>query len=229
MAEESNTKLDTQKPILILVAGGSGSGKTSFANTLRVDLDLANISVASISIDDFYKILVHDNIDPKTVNFDDPDSINFDRLRKCLNELFDNRGVVYPKYDFKTHNHSTDETVTQRASQVIIAEGIHALYNPEIVELADFKIFIDATEDHRHDRRIQRSVQLWKRSKEESEEQYSKQVKPAFDKFIAPCANLPGVIKISNDLDIISMFNCKEYKKFLEDIVKKLGLKNKIH
>ncbi len=216
------------KPVLILIAGGSGSGKTTFTGMLKVMLDCCGISVASISMDDFYKILIHDNVDPKTVNFDDPDAINFGNLKKTLTALFANCDVTYPKYDFKTHNHS-DENITQHASQVIIVEGIHALYEPLIVNDADFKIFIDATEDHRHDRRIERSVKVWKRSLEESEEQYAKQVKPAFDKFIAPCIDLPKIIKIPNDLEMVKMFNCEEFKLFWNSVMDQLGKKsNKI-
>lgn len=169
---------------IIGVAGGSGSGKTTFVKRL---LESLKDDCALISQDNYY----HDQSDKfdhdgGSVNFDHPDSLDFDLMRKHLEVLKSGLAIESPRYDFATHTRSK-KTDTLMSKPIIIIDGILILSAPQIVEMLDHKIFIDCNEKLRFQRRLKRDVEQRGRTPEGVENQFFKQVKPMHDEFVEPC------------------------------------------
>lgn len=169
---------------IIGVAGGSGSGKTTFVKRL---VDSLKDNCALISQDNYY----HDQSDKfdhdgGSVNFDHPDSLDFDLMRKHLEVLKKGFAIESPRYDFATHTRSK-KTDTLMSKPIIIIDGILILSAPQIVEMLDHKIFIDCNEKLRFQRRLKRDVEQRGRTPEGVENQFFKQVKPMHDEFVEPC------------------------------------------
>lgn len=169
---------------IIGVAGGSGSGKTTFVKRL---VDSLKDNCALISQDNYY----HDQSDKfdhdgGSVNFDHPDSLDFDLMRKHLEVLKSGLAIESPRYDFATHTRSK-KTDTLMSKPIIIIDGILILSAPQIVEMLDHKIFIDCNEKLRFQRRLKRDVEQRGRTPEGVENQFFKQVKPMHDEFVEPC------------------------------------------
>ena len=142
--------------IIIGVAGGSGSGKTTVANNL-VKAFKAEDAVL-VEQDAYYRELLNMSIEEKAkVNFDHPDSIEFELLRKHLEMLKEGKSIDRPIYDFTTHSRK-EGAVRINSSKIIIVEGILIFAVPEIRELLDVKIFVDTDADEMILRRIERDM-----------------------------------------------------------------------
>lgn len=142
--------------ILIGVAGGSGSGKTTVANNLVKAFKVED--AALVEQDAYYKELTNMTIEEKAkVNFDHPDSIEFDLLKKHLEALKNGISIERPIYDFTTHSRK-EGTVKINPSKIIIVEGILIFAVPEIRDLFDVKIFVDTDADEMILRRIERDM-----------------------------------------------------------------------
>ncbi|MGL5278444.1 MAG: uridine kinase [Cetobacterium sp.] len=178
--------------ILIGVAGGSGSGKTTIAHNLVKAFKSEDAVL--VEQDAYYKELTNLTIEEKAaVNFDHPDSIEFDLLREHLTKLVNGESIDRPIYDFTTHSRK-DGCIKIQPSKIIIVEGILIFAVPEIRELFDVKIFVDTDADEMILRRIERDMTERGRSFESVKNQYLKTVKPMYLEFCEPSKRYADVI-----------------------------------
>lgn len=170
--------------LIIGVAGGSGSGKTTFSRMLQANL--GDHFCALLHQDAYYRDM-HEYFDRDggTVNFDHPDSIEFELLVRHLKRLKAAEDIEVPRYDFTTHRRQFDSTPLQ-VRPVIILDGILLLTQSDLRPLLDFAFFIDTQEDLRFQRRVQRDVRERGRTPEGVREQFLNHVKPMHDLFVDP-------------------------------------------
>ncbi|MBM7453941.1 uridine kinase [Acholeplasma morum] len=184
------------KPVIIAVAGGSASGKTTVVNEILSKLDLT--SVAIIKHDDYYKDQEDMSLEERyKVNYDHPDSLDNDLLVKHIQMLLEGKSVLKPVYDFEQYTRSKNtETVEPR--KVIILEGILILTDERIRNLSSIKLFVELDEDTRFIRRLQRDLKERGRSVDSVIAQYQSTVKPMHHKYVKPTKRYADVI-IPND------------------------------
>lgn len=184
------------KPLVILVAGGSASGKSTVVQEI---LDKAGLEdVIIINHDDYY-------LDQKDlpmekrylINYDHPRSLDNELLYKDVKKLLNFEPIDKPVYDFEQFTRS-DEIEHVLPKRIIIIEGILILENPKIRELADISIFVELDDDTRFIRRMLRDMKERGRSLENIVAQYQKTVKPMFHKYIKPTKRYADVL-IPND------------------------------
>lgn len=170
--------------LMIGVAGGSGSGKSTFCRMLQANL---TESFAGILAQDFYYRDLHEYFDRDggAVNFDHPNSIEFDLLIKHIKELRGGNDISVPKYDFASHRRLF-EVSEFRCRPVVIVDGTLLLTQSEVRPLLDFAFFIDTQEDLRFQRRLARDVRERGRTSEGVREQFLRHVKPMHDLFVNP-------------------------------------------
>lgn len=169
---------------IVGIAGGSGSGKTTFANRLRAKLGEDHSVVLgqdSYYIDQSNKF----DHDGGSVNFDHPESLEFSLMAKHLKELKQGNSINVPIYDFTTHTRK-DSTKKLTPKKIIFVDGILIFSQPIVVDCLDFKIFIDCDEDLRFQRRLKRDTTERGRTPEGVKTQFHNQVKPMHDKFVEP-------------------------------------------
>lgn len=184
------------KSVLIVVAGGTASGKTTVVEKIHERLNSKDVQV--ISFDDYYKDLSNLPIEDRSkVNFDHPDSLDNDLLFEQLEQLINGQTINKPLYDFKTHTRKK-ETELIKPSKVIIVEGILSLYDERIRNLANIKIFVESDDDIRFIRRLRRDMNERGRSLESVINQYLSTVKPMYYEFIKPTKRYADII-IPND------------------------------
>lgn len=171
------------KTFILGVAGGSGSGKTYFAKSLK---DALGDHATIVYQDNFYIDQSHRfDHDGGSVNFDHPDSLDLVLLAKCLSELKLGLGTRIPIYDFKTHTRSSEELIIG-PSRIIIVDGI-LIFHPDYLRLQfDEMIFFDTPEELRFQRRLERDVNERGRTPDGVHAQFFKQVKPMHDQFVEP-------------------------------------------
>lgn len=180
-----------QDIVIIGVAGGSASGKTTVANRLKQEF---SNSVELISHDSYYK--AHDDMpfeERCKLNYDHPTAFDTERLIHDVLELKAGHSIQQPVYDYTIHNRSKD-TVTVNPAKVIIIEGFLIFENPELRDLMDIKIFVDTDADERIIRRIVRDVEERGRSLQSVIEQYCTTVKPMHEQFVEPTKKYADVI-----------------------------------
>lgn len=172
-----------ENSVLVGIAGGSGSGKTTLANQLRQHFGQDSVL---LSQDCYYKDLSHLSIKERnTANFDHPDSIDFELFKKHLLELKEGCTIVVPQYDFISSTR-TDEVEILNPAKIILAEGILLFAIPEVRELFDLKIFIDADDDIRFMRRLERDLHERGGDFESIKKQYLATVKPMHNMYVDP-------------------------------------------
>ncbi len=178
--------------LIIGIAGGSGSGKTTVVRALTEQL---KEKVVVIPQDSYYKDSSHLPMEERQkVNFDHPDSIDFDLLIKHLKELKKGHSVEQPVYSYITCSRSTTETVTVHPAEVIIVEGILIFCCAELRKQMDIKIFVDADDDDRLMRVMARDILERGKTVETVIQRYSRTVKPMFLQFIEPSKRYADVI-----------------------------------
>ena len=178
--------------ILIGVAGGSGSGKTTIAhNLVKVFSDEEAILVEQ---DAYYRELEDLSLEERAkVNFDHPSSIEFSLMKKHLENLKNSIAIERPIYNFKTHSRD-DKKLKINPSKIIIVEGILIFSIKEIRDLFDIKIFVDTDADEMLLRRIERDISERGRSFQTVKEQYLKTVKPMYLEFCEPTKRYADII-----------------------------------
>ncbi len=178
--------------ILIGVAGGSGSGKTTIAhNLVKVFSDEEAILVEQ---DAYYRELEDLSLEERAkVNFDHPSSIEFSLMKKHLENLKNSIAIERPIYNFKTHSRD-NKKLKINPSKIIIVEGILIFAIKEIRDLFDIKIFVDTDADEMLLRRIERDISERGRSFQTVKEQYLKTVKPMYLEFCEPTKRYADII-----------------------------------
>ena len=181
-----------KKTILIGIAGGTGSGKTSVANAILAEFPSSE--VALIQQDSYYHNLKHLHFDERaTVNFDHPDAVDFHKMGEDLELLMADETVQIPIYDFNTHTR-TDETLTIGNHHIIVLEGILALFDEKIRNMMDIKLYVDTPDDIRIIRRIKRDINKRGRTFESVIEQYYNTVRPMHQQFVEPSKKFANII-----------------------------------
>ncbi len=182
--------------LIIGIAGGTGSGKTTVVNQIAKDLSLDEICI--ISQDSYYKSTDSLSFDERSkINFDHPRAIDFDLLIEHLQELRKGNVVEQPVYSFVTHNRTKD-TVKTHPRKVVIVEGILIFNNEKLRDLFDIKVFVHADSDERLIRRIRRDIKERGRDIDEVLNRYQNTLKPMHEQFIEPTKTFADII-IPND------------------------------
>jgi uridine kinase len=180
------------KPLVIGIAGGSGSGKSTVAR--NVAAALGDASVAFIDTDGYY--LDHGHLpleERKKVNWDHPNAFDWDHLVSQLAQLAGGEAIDKPVYDFVEHRRST-QTVRIPPADVVVVDGILLFVDPRARELCDVKVFVDADADVRLIRRIRRDIAKRGRPLAEILEQYLGTVQPMHMEFVEPSKRYADVI-----------------------------------
>jgi uridine kinase len=182
--------------LIIGIAGGTGSGKTTVVHQIMNELPETEVGI--ISQDSYYKENHNLSFDERAlINFDHPRAIDFDLLVAHLKELREEKTIQQPVYSFVTHNR-TEDTITTHPRKVMIVEGILILANPELRDLFDVKIFVHADSDERLIRRMKRDIAERGRDMDEVLSRYQNTLKPMHQQFIEPTKAFADII-IPND------------------------------
>jgi uridine kinase len=180
------------RPLIIGVAGGTGSGKTTVANRILERVGAENI--AYIPHDAYYIDLRHlPQQERAKTNFDHPNSLETPLFAKHIKQLRESEPVEIPVYDFTTHTRTT-ETLHIDPAPIVLVEGILIFAEPELRALCDVKLFVDTDADIRFIRRLRRDVQERGRTVESVIEQYLRTVRPMHLEFVEPSKRYADVI-----------------------------------
>ena len=162
--------------LVIGIAGGTGSGKTTVVHQIMNELPSTEVGV--ISQDSYYKETSNLSYEERTkINFDHPRAIDFELLIAHLKDLKAGKIIEQPIYSFITHNR-TEDTISTHPRKVVIVEGILIFTNPEIRDLFDIKVFVHADSDERLIRRLKRDIAERGRDMNEVVNRYQNTLKP---------------------------------------------------
>ncbi|MFB6278347.1 MAG: uridine kinase [Salinibacter sp.] len=179
-------------PVVIGIAGGSGSGKTTVLN--RIIGEFGPDPIAVLDHDAYYRDLSHLSPEKRArFNFDHPDALETELMTEHLDALIEGEAIEKPVYDFTTHTRA-EETETVAPRPVIIIEGILVLAESSLEERMDIKIYVDAADDIRLMRRIRRDLQERGRSIEGILRQYERTVRPMHLEFVEPSKREADII-----------------------------------
>lgn len=205
-------------PIIIGIAGGTASGKSTFAR--NIDLKYKD-KLTILSHDYYYKNRPDLTFDERTkINYDHPNAFDTDLMIEHLKQLKMGQSIEHPVYSYTTHLRE-NYTETSNPSKVIIVEGILIFENKELRDLMDIKIFIDADSDTRLSRRIVRDVEERGRSLSNILEQYFTTVKPMHEQFVEPSKKFADIIVPQGGENIVAL------NMVFEQINSFLGIKEK--
>lgn len=190
-------------PIVIGIAGGSGSGKTTVANVILEQVGKQKI--AYLPHDAYYKDLSElPQTQRAQINFDHPHSLETELLTRHVQQLQQWQRIDLPIYDFKTHSR-TEQTIPIEPQSVIIVEGILIFAEQKLRELFDVKIFVDTDSDIRFIRRLQRDITERGRTTQAVIEQYLKTVRPMHLEFVEPSKRYADVIIPEGGFNTVAM------------------------
>ncbi len=190
-------------PLVIGIAGGSGSGKTTVANVILDKVGAQHI--AYLPHDAYYKDL--SSLPPNQraqINFDHPDSLDTELLIEQVKRLVNGQSIELPVYDFKIHTR-TSQTIHMDPQPVIIVEGILIFAERALRDLFDVKIFVDTDADIRFIRRLQRDITERGRSTESVINQYLSTVRPMHLEFVEPSKRYADVIIPEGGLNVVAV------------------------
>ena len=197
--------MKSEQPVIIGIAGGTGSGKSTFTNRIR---DRFGDQITVLYYDNYY--LAHDDLpfeERKKLNYDHPDAFETDLLIRHLEMLKRGEVIDCPTYDFSQHNRAK-EIIRISPHPVILLEGILVLYDPRIRDLLDIKVYVDADADERILRRVLRDTRERGRDVENIVEQYLTTVKPMHNLYVEPTKVYADIITNSGmnpvALDLVS-------------------------
>jgi uridine kinase len=185
------SELNAQHNLIVGIAGGSGSGKTTFARKIK---EIFGDNVVLLEQDSYYKDLSHITLEErKNLNFDHPDILDFDLLRQHLLDLKLGQQIVKPVYDFKT-SCRTEIQEEVLPAKIIIVEGVLLFAIEEVRNLFDIKIYIDVEDDIRFIRRLERDINERGRTIGSVINQYLATVKPMHSKFVSPSKKFADIV-----------------------------------
>jgi uridine kinase len=178
--------------LVIGIAGGTGSGKTTVTNKILESLDRERVVV--IQHDSYYRdISTYRGMTPDKINFDHPDSLETELLIRQLQELREGKSIDQPIYNFTTHQR-LKETRRVESREIIIVDGILIFVEKRLRDLMDIKIFLDEDADERLIRRIRRDILERGRSVDSVMNQYMSTVKPMHLQFVEPSKHWADII-----------------------------------
>ncbi len=211
------------KIFLIGIAGGSGSGKTTFANKV---MKAVNHDHSSLLHMDSYYLPTVPKVNGKA-NFDHPDAFDWDLLRQHLGQLKRGESVDCPVYDFSTSTRS-DEIETLGPCRVVLFEGIFSLYDQEIRDLLDIKCFLHVDSDIRFTRRLHRDVKERGRSLESVISQYYDTVRPMYQRYLDPQKQYAD-FTVGEETDVAAQILAAQIKEFLRPVAQPEVLLEQLH
>jgi uridine kinase len=183
--------MSRERPLIIGVVGGSGSGKTTVT---RAIYDLPGIDAAFIDQDAYYRDLSHLPLEERRkVNYDHPDAFDTELLVRQLTALMAGEAVDKPTYDYAAHTRA-DRTIRMEPASVILVDGILLFADARLRPLFDIKIYVDVSEDVRFIRRLQRDTAERGRSMDEVIRQYLGTVRPMHLEFVEPSKRYADII-----------------------------------
>ncbi len=184
--------MPNRTPLVIGIAGGSGSGKTTVARMILEKVGGEHITY--LPHDAYYKDNSHLPLEERArINYDHPDSLETDLLVKHILALKEGKPVERPVYDFSTHSR-TSQTIRLDPKPIIMVEGILIFAEPELRKLFDIKIFVDTDSDIRFIRRLVRDINERGRTMEAVIEQYRNTVRPMHMEFVEPSKRYADII-----------------------------------
>lgn len=188
--------------MLIGIAGGTGSGKTTLTRHLKEHF---GDDVTVIGHDSYYKRQEGKTYEERAqVNYDHPNAFDTELLIQHLQELKAGRAIQCPVYSYADHNR-TDQTVTITPTKVIIVEGILIFADEELASEMDIKIFVDTDADERILRRILRDVRERGRTLESVVEQYLTTVKPMHEQYVEPSKRRADIIMLQGGHNLVAL------------------------
>ena len=191
-----------EKILVIGIAGGTGSGKTTLMK--RIVEQFGDV-VTVLSHDNYYRRLDHLPLEERRkVNYDEPQALETELMSLHLEKLRQGQAIDCPVYDFAQHNRS-DETTHIEPRQVIIVEGILIFENQQLRDLMDIRIFVDTDADIRLCRRIKRDVNKRGRSMESVIEQYQTTVKPMHEKYVEPSKRYAHIVVPEGGKNVVAL------------------------
>lgn len=177
---------------VIGLGGGTGSGKTTVAKKLKKKLIPKSCEI--LPMDNYYKDMSHIDLEKRrTLNYDHPDIIEYKLLQSHLKSLLSGKTVEIPTYDFVSYVRKP-EKILFNPPEVIIVEGIFALYYEDICSLYDLSVYVDAESDIRFIRRLMRDVNERERAMQSVVDQYVETVKPMHDAYVEPTKRRADII-----------------------------------
>jgi uridine kinase len=201
------------KSIIIGIAGGTGSGKSTFTNRLK---DEFQNDVAVIYHDNYYKDQSHLTFEERVkTNYDHPDAIETDLLIEHIRQLKEGKSIQCPVYDYSQHNRS-NEVTTVEPKRVILLEGILVLADERLRDLIDIKVYVEADADERILRRVIRDVKERGRDIEGVVDQYLTTVKPMHYLYVEPTRSTADIVINSGKNPIAFELVRNSIKKILE-------------
>lgn len=188
--------------LVIGIAGGTGSGKTTVTKKLIAEF---KDDVTVMYHDNYYK--AHDELayeERCLLNYDHPDAFDTDLMIEHLKKLKEEKSVQCPVYDYTVHNRSK-ETTTLAPAKVILVEGILIFENKELCDLLDIRLFVDTDADTRILRRINRDVKKRGRTLDSVIDQYLTTVKPMHEQFVDPSKKNAHIIMLEGGRNLVAL------------------------
>ena len=188
--------------IVIGIAGGTGSGKSTMINNIKKQF---SDEITMLSHDFYYK--AHNDMSYEErcgLNYDHPDAFDTDLMIEHIRQLKEWKEIERPVYDFTIHNR-VEETVRVKPSKVVVVEGILIFENQELLDLFDIKVFVDTDADVRIIRRILRDVQERGRTLESVVTQYLTTVKLMHEQFVEPSKKNADIIVPEGDFNVVAL------------------------
>ena len=180
------------RPIVVAVAGGTGSGKTTIVEEILKGIDTNDVVV--IQHDSYYRDRSHLSVEERAkINYDHPDALETSLLIEHIEQLLAGQAAEIPIYDFSTHTRMR-ECRRAMPGKVVVVEGILILADPALRDVFDIKVFVDTDPDLRFIRRMERDIAERARTRESVVKQYLGTVRPMHLEFVEPSKRYADVI-----------------------------------
>jgi uridine kinase len=203
MTSQLSQSTDSRRPIIVGVAGGTGSGKTTIVREMLKGIDPDNVLL--IQHDSYYRDRSHlPSEERANINYDHPDALETTLLIRHLKQLLAGETADIPIYDFVTHTRKP-ECRQAKPCKVIVVEGILILADPSLRELFDIKVFVDTDPDIRFIRRLERDIAERGRTRESVVAQYMQTVRPMHLEFVEPSKRYANVIVPEGGHNIVAV------------------------
>ena len=185
---------------IIGIAGGSGSGKTTLVNSILKRVPFDQISI--LTQDSYYKDSGHLPMEQRReLNFDHPDSIEWDLMLSDIQKLKSGQSIESPTYSYLTCTRQ-EETVPVEPKKILLVEGILIFTCRQLCDIMDMRIYLEVDADHRLSRIIERDMESRGRSAQDVIERYYKTVRPMYEEFIRPSRREADMLVVGGGLNV---------------------------